>query len=1054
MRKTALSILIVLGMLYVPKLSFAGKVRVQKKFNQQNTFLKKHPVEKILSKRRDFDFNSRNSGKLLVLLIEFEEDDNSQTTGNGKFIQELGDYPVSFAAPPHNHEFYSSQLEALRYYYLAASLGFYDIDYELYPAYETGTDFSAFTLPNEMAYYHPTNASSELLVSRFEEYFYDSFETADLYSDIDFGEYDNFMLIHAGSEWQHDVLSDTPSDIPSFFINLAPGKEYVSQAGDVVYCAANVPETISQDDNYGVVNSVFAHEFGHSIGFADLYNTFNNRPAVGIYDVMDNGGSGIAVTTGLDGETLYEIDATLPSLPGVWSRLIAWEDVFRHHGIYKDISELGIEDSITLAPAEKLRNPFAEEVYFVKIPLSETEYYLLENRQVDPDGDGGISFKGTLPITPGGNDYRVVLYPTYPGENTPNTPTYEYDFFLSDWQDETGASFGGGIVVWHIDDKILYQEGVTDNEGNFVNNYDNNSVNIRHDHRAVKIVEADNLDDIGNPYSLYWNGTAYEPYYKYKPKFEYYPQYNRNLFVAWDNLHESDGTFVGSYHNSELSSTSLPPFQTNAGDRSLFSIYDISSYAVAPNQTRSMSFRFGTKLFDNLEILESFEDISSIGNMGKLYNLPDFPIVADDSIKHYSYAVNWDNHLPEMISFESELTQPIVQGAENEFLLSSGNTLFTLDYYALTETVYSSNIASAPIYIESYDLLCVSTENELYLNSTILNLSEAECSYNEENIIAASNEKISIISPDTFEIINEYQIPDFQTGIAPVCFIDTLNAENNSIFIQNKSGNIYKINNEEITEIFDLETYTNDAPSNLALGKLSDDGQVYLVFGAGDKIFAITTGGTLASGFPVFTEYKTAKPFSFPKIIEFIEDNPIILTEEINSGYIAINSSAEISPLFSGFWDKPNLTDQYYWDPETQTLSYLFADNSEVLYSSSIENVEHNPIIWSGFRNSSHSLYRGAITYTNSIESKLTGYAFPNPGTTSEIRIRIKNADENIKIKIFDVAANLLHDEIIMKEPNDEQDFRWNISKISSGVYFAVVSSGDEVKKIPFAIEK
>ena len=64
MRKTALSILIVLGMLYVPKLSFAGKVRVQKKFNQQNTFLKKHPVEKILSKRRDFDFNSRNSLKV------------------------------------------------------------------------------------------------------------------------------------------------------------------------------------------------------------------------------------------------------------------------------------------------------------------------------------------------------------------------------------------------------------------------------------------------------------------------------------------------------------------------------------------------------------------------------------------------------------------------------------------------------------------------------------------------------------------------------------------------------------------------------------------------------------------------------------------------------------------------------------------------------------------------------------------------------------------------------------------------------------------------------
>ena len=1058
MKKTALSILIVLGILIIPKLSFAGKIRVQKQFNPQNTFQKKHPAERVFSKRRDFDFSSRNSGKLLVLMVDFVEDNNSQTTGNGKFVQDIGDYPVSFAAPPHDYEFYTAQLEALKYYYLAASLGFYDIDYDLYPVQEPGADFAAFTLPNEMAYYHPPNASVELMVSRFEEYFYDSFETADLNSDIDFGEYDNFMLIHAGSEWQHDVLSDTPSDIPSFFINLASGKEYVSAAGDTVYCAANVPETISQDDNYGVVNSVFAHEFGHSLGFADLYNTFNNRPAVGIYDIMDNGGSGIAVTLGLNGEDYYEIDATLPALPGVWSRLIAWEDVFRQHRILKDASELDFNNSVTLAPAEKIRT-IANDIYFVKIPLSDTEYYLIENRQVDPNGDGGISFKGALPITPGGEDYRIVLYPTYPGENTPDTPTYEYDFFLSDWQDETGASFGGGLVVWHIDDNILFNEGVTDSEGNFVSNYDNNSVNIRHSHRAVKIVEADNMDDIGNPYSLYWNGTAYEPYYKYKPKFEFYPQYNRNLFTGWDELYDSEGIFAGEYHNSELSSTSLPPFQTNTANRSLFSVYDISSYAIGYGQERNMSFRFGTKLFDNLEILEGYDEINSIGSLGSLFQFPSFPIAANNKINCFSMLLGeWENLLEEdnVVPFDSEITQPIVAGTDDDFFVCSNKSLFTLNYNNsnnLAEVQYNTEITSAPVYIESYNVLCVSTEDKLYLNSTAVDFPAAECAFDGENIVAASAGSLYFIAPETLETINHYDIPGFISGISPVCYVDSLNSEFNSAFIQNDLGDIYSINGGELTKIFDLNTYTATAPSNLSLGKISDDGQVYLVFGAGDMIFAITISGTLAPGFPVFAEYKTVKPEGFPKIIEF-SGEPVILIEELHSGYIAVDSNAELSPLYSGFWDKPNLTDQYYWDEESDKLFYLFADNSEILYSSYLEDIEQNPIIWNGFRNSAYSLYEGAITYSASSAKKLAAFAFPNPATKSEIRLKIKNADENIKIKIFDVAANLLHEAKITKEPNDEQDFRWDISKISSGVYFAVITSGDEVKKIPFAIEK
>jgi len=58
--------------------------------------------------------------------------------------------------------------------------------------------------------------------------------------------------------------------------------------------------------------------------------------------------------------------------------------------------------------------------------------------------------------------------------------------------------------------KVLFQQGVTNADGIFVSNFDNNSVNFDLSHRGVKVIEADGLDDLGNPYSWYWTGTPYE----------------------------------------------------------------------------------------------------------------------------------------------------------------------------------------------------------------------------------------------------------------------------------------------------------------------------------------------------------------------------------------------------------------------------------------------------------------------------------------------------------------------------------------------------------------
>ena len=122
------------------------------------------------------DKNKDNYNKLLVILVDFQEEipDDPNTTGNGKFqLEPDPNYLYSIGSPPHNRKYFQDNLEALRYYYLAATAGSFNLEYDVYPLN------GAYTLPHTMGYYNPPSASSETFVSKMEEYFRDAFTTAD-----------------------------------------------------------------------------------------------------------------------------------------------------------------------------------------------------------------------------------------------------------------------------------------------------------------------------------------------------------------------------------------------------------------------------------------------------------------------------------------------------------------------------------------------------------------------------------------------------------------------------------------------------------------------------------------------------------------------------------------------------------------------------------------------------------------------------------------------------------------------------------------------------------
>jgi len=132
--------------------SSSGRLEVAKEYplpeESRATQRRIHPAEAYLRSRKVDRETTRtdNFNRLLVLLVDFQEDNDPGTTGNGKFMLEPDpDYPVSLDAPPHDYEFFTAHMEALKYYYLAASLGNYELEYDIYPR-ENDPKF-AYTLP-------------------------------------------------------------------------------------------------------------------------------------------------------------------------------------------------------------------------------------------------------------------------------------------------------------------------------------------------------------------------------------------------------------------------------------------------------------------------------------------------------------------------------------------------------------------------------------------------------------------------------------------------------------------------------------------------------------------------------------------------------------------------------------------------------------------------------------------------------------------------------------------------------------------------------------------
>jgi len=496
---------------------------------------------------------------VVALRIEFQPDTTRFTTGVGTFDGVLfeGVEDPQIDPLPHGDDYFDAHLRFLENYVEQVSDGKTRVRTHLLP--------EVIRVSSQMGAYSPTglDAGSDAELSKLAGLVAESWNTAhargvSLPPGLDPSN-TAFILFHAGVgrdiELVGTSLDKTPQDIPSIFLDEQALERLTSTAiqidGMPVTSTMVIPRTESRlgfnfltDEPFLVelsTNGMLAASFLNYLRVPDLFNTETGESAIGPFGVMDALG-------------IFAFSGLFPPEPSAWTKhYLGWADTIAPsaEGEFTHLTHSGDQNSNDAA----------------LIRISDAEYFLLENRHRDPEGDGvqirvwtpqgekTLSFENADPLfntqTISGFEGGVVV------------DVDNYDFALPGGVDENDNPLLGGMLIWHIDDNRLAKS------------LGENAVNADPNKRAIDLEEADGAQDIG----FASNAGFFGPRFDLGTPFDFW--YEGNPVTVRTNT----GQDIQLYEN-RFGHDTIPSTDSNAGTRSPIVITDFS-----PPGT-DMSFRY------------------------------------------------------------------------------------------------------------------------------------------------------------------------------------------------------------------------------------------------------------------------------------------------------------------------------------------------------------------------------------------------------------------------------------------------------------------------------
>jgi hypothetical protein len=543
---------------------------------------------------------------IIAVMVEFQQQENRFTTGDGTFNPSFLDRPgITIDPLPHDRGYFEAHLQFTKNYFERVSGGRLTVNYEVLP--------EIITVPGVMADYSPLGEDG----SQNEKL---AFFARDVWSEVDRRGFlvgrtldpDRTMYIafHAGAgrdlELVGTSLDKTPQDIPSVYLSRDSFRRLFGNEqfpgflvnGIEVSNTAILPETQSRPGTNIVgeefvlqlsINGITAAMVGSFLGLPDLFNTENGRSGIGRFGLMD--GAGFFSHFGL-----------FPPEPSAWEKYwLGWVDPVDITSLTDAGGTVSLDAS---APGQVSTT--------VKLPVSSDEYFLVENRIRDPQGRG-------LELTIRTPDGRLETVRIARDEERFDPFDFSkideilpagvlVDVSHFDWSLPGGLDRGedgragteddrflnGGILIWHIDEQIIRS------------NYVSNSINNDPLRRGVRLVEADAAQDIGRPaggLTRYDQGAPFDFWWS-----------GNDFTVITQN-----GQRIVLYQNRFADDT-RPNNRSNSGAPTYFEFYDFSDTGV------EMTFRTRRVSSAGFEPLLGMAVSAGVGISQPLGGLSGFPM--------------------------------------------------------------------------------------------------------------------------------------------------------------------------------------------------------------------------------------------------------------------------------------------------------------------------------------------------------------------------------------------------------------------------------------------
>lgn len=420
--------------------------------------------------------------RVLAVMTEFQTDQDPRTSGTGAFGSVYAyDYGADILDPyPHDKAYFRAHLRFLENYVRKASNGQTILVADLID--------SVITLPKAIKEYTFKKGDSEAPVARLAV---DAWTAADRTAPgTAFSRYHMFVVFHAGRGRDVDMVSlqgsdPTPLDIPSLSFTLDAfqrllGTDFhgipVSGGTFSITNCAVLPTTdnreVSLSDGRTAllelsINGLLAAAFGTYAGLPDLFDTKTGRTGIGRFGLMD-------------AEAIFAYGGTCPPAPNAWEKMaLGWSQP----------RETAPGAQSTLITASRSDEPSTTDI--IRVPILPQEYWLIENRQRDPGGNGQL-----VTILASGSEIPQRFPKDTTGYSNSDVSSLKgvvVDVEDLDWSLPGGtvisgtdqARVTGGLLIWHVDESVIEAQRRT------------NTVNAQPSRRGVDLEQAAGPQDIG-----------------------------------------------------------------------------------------------------------------------------------------------------------------------------------------------------------------------------------------------------------------------------------------------------------------------------------------------------------------------------------------------------------------------------------------------------------------------------------------------------------------------------------------------------------------------------